>query len=254
MTRKIALITGGSRGLGRSAALHLAAQGVDVIVTYRNQAGEAAAVVAEAERRGARAAALALDTGVIASFADFAVALRTVLRERWQREQFDFLVNNAGMGLHAGFAETTEAQFDALVNVHFKGAYFLTQKFIPNLNSGGRIINIASGAGLRPSLTGIQAYTSAKHALVGLTKQLSQDLGPKGITCNAIAPGFVRSNPATEKQWQSYGADGQARLVASIHTRRLGRAEDIAYAVLFLASEQAGWISGQILSVDGGRS
>ena len=108
----------------------------------------------------------------------------------------------------------------------------------------GRIVNIASGAGLRPSLTGIQAYTAAKHALVGLTKQLSQDLGPFGITCNAIAPGFVRSNPASERQWQSYGAEGQARLVESIHTRRLGTADDIAAAALFLASDRASWITG----------
>jgi 3-oxoacyl-[acyl-carrier protein] reductase len=118
----------------------------------------------------------------------------------------------------------------------------------------GRIVNIASGAGLRPSLTGIQAYTAAKHALVGLTKQLSQDLGRFGITTNAVAPGFVRSNPTTERQWQSYGPEGQKRLVDGIHTRRLGQATDIANAALFLASDQAAWISGQILSVDGGRS
>jgi 3-oxoacyl-[acyl-carrier protein] reductase len=116
------------------------------------------------------------------------------------------------------------------------------------------LIFIASGAGLRPSLTGIQAYTAAKHALVGLTKQLSQDLGRFGITSNAIAPGFVRSNPTTERQWESYGADGQRRLVESIHTRRTGEAADIAAAALFLASTQAAWISGQIISVDGGRS
>lgn len=108
----------------------------------------------------------------------------------------------------------------------------------------GRIVTISSGAGLRPSLTGIQAYTAAKHALVGLTKQLSQDLGPFGITCNSVAPGFVRSNPTTEKQWASYGEEGQARLVQRIHTRRLGTAQDIANAVVFLASEQAGWIPG----------
>jgi 3-oxoacyl-[acyl-carrier protein] reductase len=118
----------------------------------------------------------------------------------------------------------------------------------------GRIVNIASGAGLRPSLTGIQAYTAAKHALVGLTKQLSQDLGRFGITANAVAPGFVRSNPSTERQWRSYGSEGQKRLVDSIHVRRLGTAADIANAVLFLASDQAAWISGQILPVDGGRS
>jgi 3-oxoacyl-[acyl-carrier protein] reductase len=118
----------------------------------------------------------------------------------------------------------------------------------------GRIVNIASGAGLRPSLTGIQAYTAAKHALVGLTKQLSQDLGRYGITTNAVAPGFVRSNPTTERQWESYGPEGQKRLVEGIHVRRLGQAADIANAVVFFASEQAAWISGQILSVDGGRS
>jgi 3-oxoacyl-[acyl-carrier protein] reductase len=118
----------------------------------------------------------------------------------------------------------------------------------------GRIVNIASGAGLRPSLTGIQAYTAAKHALVGLTKQLSFELGPFGITTNAVAPGFVRSNPATERQWESYGPEGQRRLVEGTHTRRLGTPTDIANAVLFLASDQAGWITGQILSVDGGRS
>ena len=118
----------------------------------------------------------------------------------------------------------------------------------------GRIVNIASGAGLRPSLTGIQAFTAAKHALVGLTKQLSQDLGRFGITCNAIAPGFVRSNPSSERQWQSYGAEGQARLIESIHTRRLGTADDIAATALFPPSDHASWISGQIVAVDGGRS
>ena len=118
----------------------------------------------------------------------------------------------------------------------------------------GRIVTISSGAGLRPSLTGIQAYASAKHALVGLTKQLAWEFGPHGITVNSVAPGFVRSNPATERQWQSYGPEGQKRLVESIHTRRLGTPQDIAHATLFFLSEQAGWITGQVLSVDGGRS
>ena len=136
------------------------------------------------------------------------------------------------------------------------GAFWLAQAASgPMRNAGyGRIVNIASGAGLRPSLTGIQAYTAAKHALIGLTKQLSQDLGRFGITSNAVAPGFVRSNPSTESQWRTLGPEGQARLVEGIHTRRLGDATDIANAVLFLASESAAWISGQVLSVDGGRS
>jgi 3-oxoacyl-[acyl-carrier protein] reductase len=118
----------------------------------------------------------------------------------------------------------------------------------------GRIVTISSGAGLRPSLTGIQAYSAAKHALIGLTRQLAWELGPHGITVNSVAPGFVRSNPTTERQWASYGEDGQKRLIDSIHTRRLGTPEDVANAALFFASEQAGWITGQVLSVDGGRS
>jgi 3-oxoacyl-[acyl-carrier protein] reductase len=135
-------------------------------------------------------------------------------------------------------------------------AFFLAQAAAPVMKQAGygRIVTISSGAGLRPSLTGIQAYSSAKHALVGLTKQLAWELGPHGITVNSVAPGFVRSNPATERQWESYGPEGQKRLVESIHTRRLGTPDDIATATLFFLSEQASWITGQVLSVDGGRS
>ena len=136
------------------------------------------------------------------------------------------------------------------------GAFWCSQSAAPHMKRQkfGRIVNISSGAGLRPSLTGIQAYTSAKHALVGLTKQLSFELGPFGVTVNSVAPGFVLSNPATQRQWESYGAEGQVRLIESIHTRRLGHPQDIANAVMFLASDAAGWISGQIISADGGRS
>ena len=143
-----------------------------------------------------------------------------------------------------------------LFKANVDGAFWLAQAAAPYMKKAGwgRIITISSGAGLRPSLTGIQAYSAAKHALVGLTKQLSWELGPFGITVNSVAPGFVLSNPTTERQWECYGPDGQKRLLESIHTKRLGRPDDIANAVLFLASEQASWISGQILSVDGGRS
>jgi 3-oxoacyl-[acyl-carrier protein] reductase len=171
----------------------------------------------------------------------------------------DILINAAGgvRGQTGGpVGAVTPEGWRAIFEANVEGAFWLAQAAAAQMQKAGcgRIVNIASGAGLRPSLTGIQAYTAAKHALVGLTRQLSQDLGPFGITCNAVAPGFVRSNPATERQWEAYGAEGQARLVAGIHLRRLGTAEDIAHAVLFLASEQAAWISGQILSVDGGRS
>jgi 3-oxoacyl-[acyl-carrier protein] reductase len=173
--------------------------------------------------------------------------------------KLDILVNAAGgvrgqVGRAIEFV--SEEEWRAIFAANVDSAFWLAQAAAkPMRDRGyGRIVTISSGAGLRPSLTGIQAYTAAKHALVGLTKQLSQDLGPFGITCNSVAPGFIRSNPATERQWESYGAEGQARLIQNIHTRRLGRPEDIANAVVFLASEQAGWMSGQILSVDGGRS
>jgi 3-oxoacyl-[acyl-carrier protein] reductase len=142
-----------------------------------------------------------------------------------------------------------------IFDVNLKGAYNASQAVVRGMKASrrGRIINISSGAGLRVSLTGIQAYASAKAGLIGLTRQLAHELGPSGITVNCVAPGFVRCNPTTEKQWQAYGEEGQARLVGSIATRRLGKPEDIANAVMFLASDYASWISGQTLSVDGGR-
>ena len=172
---------------------------------------------------------------------------RDVVRDIVAREgRLDILVNAAG-GVRGQVGrpieEIGEDDWRVIFQANVDGAFWLAQAAAPPMKQAGfgRIVNIASGAGLRPSLTGIQAYTAAKHALVGLTKQLSQDLGRFGITCNAVAPGFVRSNPATERQWQSYGAEGQARLVESIHTRRLGTAEDIAAAVCFWqASRRAG--------------
>jgi 3-oxoacyl-[acyl-carrier protein] reductase len=173
--------------------------------------------------------------------------------------RLDILINAAGGvrgQLGRPIEEISEADWRLIFAANVDAAFWLAQAAVGPMKAAryGRIVNIASGAGLRPSLTGIQAYTAAKHALVGLTKQLSQDLGPFGITTNAVAPGFIRSNPMSEHQWQSYGPEGQRRLIEAIHTRRLGTGDDVASAVLFLASEQASWISGQILSVDGGRS
>jgi 3-oxoacyl-[acyl-carrier protein] reductase len=244
---QVALVTGAAQGIGQAIILALKEAGAGVIACDIDTA---------------RLEAFASTSGVEAvplDIADRAACHAAIEVITARHGRLDILVNAAG-GVRGQVGrpvpEVEEEGWRAIFAANVDGAFWLSQAAsMPMQAQGyGRIVNIASGAGLRPSLTGIQAYTAAKHALVGLTKQLSQDLGPMGITCNAVAPGFVRSNPTTERQWDSYGPEGQARLIASIHTRRLGTAADIANAVLFLASAEAGWISGQILSVDGGRS
>lgn len=245
--QRVVLVTGCAQGIGQAIALEFQRAGAVVFAADL----DAAALKAFASRHGMHD--LAFNVG------DQAQCHQAIEQISRQTSRLDILVNAAGgvRGQVGGpVANVTPAAWHAIFEANVDGAFWLSQaaSSLMQAKGFGRIINIASGAGLRPSLTGIQAYTAAKHALVGLTKQLSQDLGPMGITCNAVAPGFVRSNPSTEKQWEAYGADGQARLIAGIHTRRLGTAQDIAHAVMFFASEQSGWISGQILSVDGGRS
>jgi 3-oxoacyl-[acyl-carrier protein] reductase len=244
---RIAFVTGAAQGIGQAITLALKASGATVIVAD----ADAARLQTFAQAEGLRS--IVLDIG---RQAEAHAAVASAAKEHGR---LDILVNCAG-GVRGQvgrpITEVSEQDWKVIFEANVDGAFYLAQAAAAPMRAGrfGRIINIASGAGLRPSLTGIQAYTAAKHALVGLTKQLSQDLGPDGITCNAVAPGFVRSNPTTERQWESYGPEGQARLLASVHTRRLGTAADIANAVVYLASEQAAWISGQILSVDGGRS
>lgn len=241
---QIALVTGAAQGIGRAIAEGLRAAGAKVHLADIAPIDWAAAhdVAHHRVDLGRQQDAHALVEKVLAA-----------------DQRLDILVNAAG-GVRGQIGrpieQITEADWRTIFEANVDSAFWLAQAAIAPMRSQsfGRLIFIASGAGLRPSLTGIQAYTAAKHALVGLTKQLSQDFGRFGITSNAIAPGFVRSNPVTERQWESYGADGQRRLVESIHTRRTGEAVDIATAALFLASQQAAWISGQILSVDGGRS
>jgi len=170
----------------------------------------------------------------------------------------DVLVNNAGgVAGQVGrpLEEVSPQDWQTIFDVNLTGAFNFSQAVVPGMKAAasGRIVNISSGAGIRVSLTGIQAYASAKAGLIGFTRQLAHELGPFGITVNCVAPGFIRSNPTTERQWQSYGEEGQRKLVESIATRRLGRPEDIAHAVLFFASDFAAWITGQTLSVDGGR-
>jgi 3-oxoacyl-[acyl-carrier protein] reductase len=244
---RIALVTGAAQGIGQAIARGLEGCGAQIHVADL----DGARVTAFAEQHGFAAHVFDVSDRKAAA----AVVSAIVAREG----RLDILVNAAG-GVRGQVGRPIEAisedDWRVIFQANVDGTFWLAQaSSAPMKRAGfGRIVNIASGAGLRPSLTGIQAYTAAKHALVGLTRQLSQDLGPHGITCNAVAPGFVRSNPSTERQWESYGAEGQKRLIEGTHTRRLGKAEDIANAALFLSSEQASWITGQILSVDGGRS
>jgi 3-oxoacyl-[acyl-carrier protein] reductase len=185
-------------------------------------------------------------------------SVEALVAEASRENPVDILVNNAGGVLgQVGrpLEEIAPAEWQAIFDVNVTGAFYCSQAVAPGMKQArrGRIVNISSGAGLGISLTGIQAYAAAKAAQIGLTRQLAHELGPWGITVNNVAPGFVRSNPTTERQWESYGPEGQRRLVEGIALKRLGAPEDIAYAVLFFASDQAGWITGQVLSVDGGK-
>lgn len=247
-TAKIAVITGGSRGLGRNTAINLARRGVDLIFTYRSNQTEAGSLIREAEAMGRKAAAFRLDTGDTRSFDGFVSEVRKALQS-WERDRFDYLVNNAGNGLHAGFEETTEAQFDEIVNVHFKGVYFLTQKLVPLMNNGGRIVNISSGLA-RFSLPGSSAYAAAKGAVEVLTRYLAKELGPRGITANVVAPGaiqtdfsggMVRDNPEINKRVAEMTALGRA-----------GVPDDIGPMIAAFLSDENRWINGQRIEVSGG--
>ncbi len=247
---RVALVTGAAQGIGRAIAGALRDNGARVLLTDIDADG----LESTARALGLQDMPCApVDLAVRADVHDLVGGI--VERE----SGLDILVHAAGGTRgQAGrpIEQIDEADWRSIFEANVDGAFWLAQAAAPVMRArgGGRIVAIASGAGLRPSLTGIQAYTAAKHALVGLVRQLAWELGPQGITVNAVAPGFVRSNPTTERQWEAMGPDGQRRLLESIHLRRLGTPEDIAAAALFLASEQAGWISGQILSVDGGRS
>ncbi|UCG87775.1 MAG: SDR family oxidoreductase [Gemmatimonadota bacterium] len=244
---RLALVTGAAQGIGRAIARGFIDRGAKVHVLDIDEAG-----VAETGR-SLGAAFHGLD------LSDRAAVSRVVDEIEQSSGAIDILVNAAG-GVRGQVGrpiqEIDETDWRVIFQANLDSAFWLAQAVGPRMTArgSGRIIFIASGAGLRPSKTGIQAYTAAKHGLVGLTKQLSWEFAPRGVTVNSVAPGFVLSNPTTVKQWESYGPEGQARLIEGIHTKRLGTAEDIAAAVLFLASDAASWISGQTLSVDGGRS
>jgi len=243
----VVVVTGAAQGIGRAIVKAMAEAGAQVVALDRDEEG-----LQDAIRAGA-IHTVTIDLGE----REHVLLTMTQIAERFG--SIDILVTAAG-GVRGQVAQPleqiAEEQWQQLFAANVDSTFWCAQGVAPIMKAHGhgRIVTISSGAGLRPSLTGIQAYSAAKHALVGLTKQLALELGPHGITVNSVAPGFVLSNPATQRQWESYGLEGQQRLTESIHMRRLGQPEDIANAVLFLASEQAGWISGQILSVDGGRA
>ncbi len=244
---KRVIVSGAAQGIGRQIVRAMAAAGAQVAALDMDATGLEAARAAGAER---------ID---VLDLSDQAAVTQTIAAIGGVFGGIDILVTAAG-GVRGQVAQPLEAvgetQWRQLFQANVDAAFFCAQAVAPFMKEqgSGRIVTISSGAGLRPSLTGIQAYSAAKHALVGLTKQLALELGPQGITVNSVAPGFVLSNPATQRQWESYGAAGQQRLIEGTHMRRLGTPEDIANAVLFLASDLAGWITGQILSVDGGRA
>ncbi|MEU7913739.1 SDR family NAD(P)-dependent oxidoreductase [Microbispora bryophytorum] len=248
-SQRIALITGGNRGLGRATALALAQRGVDVVVTYRAGKDQAEDVVESATGLGRTAAALPLDTAVVAGFDDFTDELRRTLRERWHRDDFDYLVNNAGIAVTAAFADTTESEFDALIDVHLKGVFFLTQKLLPLIADGGRIVNLSTGL-TRFTSVGQAAYASVKGAVEVLTRYLAKELGPRGITVNTVAPGPVATDFAGGVMRDDEGF--RALLASQTALGRVGEPADVGGAIGALLADGSGWITGQRVEVSGG--
>lgn len=247
---KIALVTGGSRGLGKNMALSLAKKGIDVIITYNQQQSDAQDVVAQIEQIGQKASALELDTSDVKSFDGFVDQFTAVLQDTFSTNRFNFLINNAGTGLQASISDTAEEDFDQLMNIHFKGVFFLTQKLLPVLNDGGRIINISTGL-TRIIAAGSSAYAAMKGAIEVLTKYMAVELGQRRIAVNVVAPGAietdfrggtVRDNPEVNKYIANLTALG-----------RVGLPDDIGGVVAFLCTDEAGWINAQRIEVSGGQ-
>lgn len=245
---KIAIVTGGSRGLGRNTVLNLAVRGVHTIFTYNSSPEEAAQVVAAAEQAGAKAAALKVEMGDSSGFEGFAESVRSTLAE-WGAEGFDYLVNNAGISDHTPFMQVTEELLDRMYSVNFKGVYFLTQKLLPLMNDGGRIVNISTGV-TRVVNPNSSTYASMKGALEVLTRYLASDLGPRGITVNTVAPGpvatdfsggVVRDNP-----------DIQKRIAAVTALGRAGVPDDLGPMIASLLSDENRWVNAQRIEVSGG--
>ena len=246
---KLALITGGSRGLGRDMALNIAEKGMDVVITYHSNKEAADKVVSEIREMGQQAFAFQLDTRNIKSFNAFYTVVSKILKEERGSDTIDFLINNAGTGIYKPFAEITEADFDEMMTIHLKGVYFLTQQALAYLPDGGRIINISSGLA-RFSLPGSSAYGPMKSAIETFTRYLAKELGSRGIRANVVAPGAI----ATEfGGGENKTNEDKRKLVAGATALgRVGEPEDIGGVVAFLCSEEARWINGQRIEVSGG--
>jgi NAD(P)-dependent dehydrogenase (short-subunit alcohol dehydrogenase family) len=246
---KIALVTGGSRGLGKNAALKIAAKGIDVIVTYQSKKEEAEATVNEIKQLGVQAAAIQLNVADTKTFDAFFVEVKAVLKSVFNAEKFDFLINNAGIGIHASFAETTEEQFDALVNIQFKGVFFLTQKALSLLNDGSGIINVSTGLA-RFATPGYAAYASMKGAMETLTRYEAKELGARGIRANIIAPGAIETDFGGGVVRDNEQIN--AGIASNTALGRVGLPDDIGGVVAFLCTEDARWINAQRIEASGG--
>ncbi len=249
MTQRIALVTGGSRGLGKNAALKLAAKGTDILLTYHSNRQAALDVVAEIEQKGVKAAALALNVGDSSTFDAFASEVAQVLAQKWGRTTFDYLLNNAGIGLNVPFAETSEAQFDELMNIQFKGPFFLTQRLLPLLQDGGRILNVSSGLA-RFALPGYAAYAAMKGAMEVLTRYQAKELGGRGISVNIIVPGAIETDFGGGVVRDN--AEVNRHIAAQTALGRVGLPDDIGDAIAALLSDELAWMNAQRVEVSGG--
>ena len=247
--QRIALITGGSRGLGHNMALAVAKRGIHVVVTYKAQSEAAQTLVQDIEKQGGKALALQLDVGDTTRFAGFANELRTALARHWKREQIDYLVNNAGMGVYATYEQTTEEQFDALMNVHLKGVFFLTQKLLPLIANGGRIINISSGL-TRFTFPGYAAYAAMKGGIEVLTHYLAKELGPRGIAVNTLAPGAIETDFGGGAVRDN--SDLNRMIASQTALGRVGLPEDIGGVVAALLAPETCWVNAQRIEISGG--
>ena len=242
MSERIAIVTGGSRGLGKNAALKLAAKGVGIILTWNSSQQEALDVVREIEQKGVKAAALQLNVGEVAGFEHFALQVGEALRQHWQRDSFDYLLNNAGVGLYAPYVETSEAQFDNVMNIHLKGPFFLTQRLLPLMRDGGRILNVSSGLA-RFALPGSSTYAAMKGAMEVLTRYQAKELGERGISANIIAPGAIETDFGGGMVRDN--AELNQQIAAQTALGRVGLPDDIGDAIAALLSDELGWMNAQ---------